>query len=206
MTSIPLPLFPLGTVLFPDGYLPLQIFEVRYLDMIKKAIAEGTNFGVVALLNGGEVRTPDSLESFADTGTLAEIRLSSTPMPGLIQIQCIGTQRFRIDRSDRLKHGLWMAYTTLLEPDQVVAIPAELEDTAQALGALIKALQEEAVPEHEMPIQTPFRLDECGWVANRWAEMLPLPVAQKQRLLALDNSLLRLELIQDLLNERGVLG
>jgi Lon protease-like protein len=176
MNASPIPLFPLSTVLFPDGYLPLQIFEVRYLDMVKRAIAAGTGFGIVTLTDGAEVRTPDATEAVAPIGTLVQIRAHAAPMPGLMQIQCIGTSRFRIDSSERLKHGLWMGQVTLLSPDQSVAIPDELEDTADAL-----------------------------WVANRWAELLPFPAEQKLRLLELDNPLVRLELIQDLLHAHGVL-
>ena len=205
MTSTSIALFPLGTVFFPDGYLPLQIFEVRYLDMIKKALASGSSFGVVTLIEGSEVRKPDGAETLAGMGTLAEIRAAVTPMPGLMQIRCVGTTRFRIESSERLKNGLWMAQVTSVEADQVVRIPHELDDTAQALGNLVHTLEDEQVAEDEMPLQPPFRLDECGWVANRWAELLPLPVEQKLRLLALNNPLLRLELIQDVLHERGLL-
>lgn len=200
-----IPLFPLGTVLFPDGYLPLQIFEVRYLDMIKKAMAAGSTFGVVHLTEGAEVRAPDVMEEMAGIGTLAMIRASAAPMPGLMQIQCIGSTRFRIIESERLKHGLWMAQVEPIALDQQVAIPDELEDTTDTLGNLIRTLQEQQVPADEMPLQAPFRLDDCGWVANRWAELLPLPPAQKLRLLELDNPLLRLELIQDLLQDHGVI-
>ncbi|MBC7575035.1 MAG: LON peptidase substrate-binding domain-containing protein [Herminiimonas sp.] len=205
MTTSPIPLFPLSTVLFPDGYLPLQIFEVRYLDMIKRAIAAGTGFGIVTLTDGAEVRTPDAIETVAPVGTMVQIRSHAAPMPGLMQIQCIGTSRFRIDASERLKHGLWMGQVTPLPPDQVVSIPNELEDTADALGRLIRTLQDEQVVTEEMPLQAPFRLDECGWVANRWAELLPFEAEQKLRLLELDNPLVRLELIQDLLQVHGVL-
>jgi Lon protease-like protein len=51
-----LPLFPLGTVLFPGGWLPLQIFEVRYLDLMKRCERSGEPFGVVSLQSGQEVR------------------------------------------------------------------------------------------------------------------------------------------------------
>ena len=206
MTPIPIPLFPLGTVLFPDGYLPLQIFEVRYLDMIKKALAAGTGFGVVTLTEGGEVRTPNGAQELAGVGTMVMIRASAAPMPGLMQIQCIGTNRFCIESAEQLKHGLWMGQVQMVEGDQAVSIPTELDDTANALGNLIKTLQDEKTPIDEMPVQSPFRLDECGWVANRWSELLPLSTAEKLRLLALDNPLVRLELIQDLLQERGLLG
>ena len=98
-----------------------------------------------------------------------------------------------------------MGEVTPLEPDQVVPVPDELDDTAAALGRLIRTLQEEQVATAEMPLQAPFRLDEAGWVANRWAELLPLDAASKLRLLALDNPLLRLELVQDALHAHGVL-
>ena len=205
MPSQTIPLFPLGTVLFPDGYLPLQIFEVRYLDMVRKALATDTGFGVVTLIEGREVRTPESTETLAATGTLARIRWSATPVPALMQIQCIGASRFKILSSEKQRNGLWMGEVTMLEPDQVVPIPDELEDTASALGRLVRTLQEEQVAAAEMPLQAPFRLDESGWVANRWAELLPLDPASKLRLLELDNPLLRLELVQDALHEHGVL-
>jgi uncharacterized protein len=54
-----LPLFPLQTVLFPGGWLPLRIFEVRYLDMIGRCHKAGAPFGVVSLSEGSEVRRLD---------------------------------------------------------------------------------------------------------------------------------------------------
>src|SRR5690554_3440979 len=89
-----IPLFPLSTILFPAGVLTLRVFEVRYLDMIKKCIGDGTQFGVVGLLSGGEVRTPESNEVFASVGTMAQIVEWTAPMPALLHIRCTGTQRF----------------------------------------------------------------------------------------------------------------
>ena len=67
-----LPLFPLGTVLFPGGLLPLRIFEVRYLDMIGRCHKAGLPFGVVGLTQGSEVRVPSAqAEQFASIGTTA---------------------------------------------------------------------------------------------------------------------------------------
>jgi Lon protease-like protein len=206
MASPSIPLFPLNTVLFPDGVLPLQIFEVRYLDMIGKCIAEGTEFGVVALTHGSEVRKPGETETIAPVGTTAKVIASESPMPGLLQIVCTGTKRFRIVSSEQLKNGLWTAEVSGLAPDHVVAIPAELQNTADTLGRLIASLQNDRLPVGQMPVTPPYRLDECGWVANRWCELLPISPAQKQRLLELDNPMLRLELVQDLLSEQGLLG
>ncbi len=203
MASIPL--FPLNTVLFPDGHLPLQVFEVRYLDMVSKCIAADQPFGVVALLGGSEVRKPDQLETLSEVGTLARVLDWDTPLAGLLQVRCVGAGRFRLLSSERLKNGLWMAEVQMLAPDKVVAIPPELQNVANALGALIRSLQERQIPAAKMPLAPPFKLDECGWVANRWCDLLSLDVGQKQRLLVQENPVLRLELVQDLLSENGLL-
>ena len=200
-----IPLFPLGSALFPDGRLPLQIFEVRYLDMINKCIANGSSFGVVALTSGNEVRKPGLSETFVPVGTLARINEWSAPVQGLLRVSCSGTTRFRITSKEQLKHGLWMAQVEPLESDQRVAVPEELQNTVTALMNLLASLKNHSIPEGDVPVAAPYRLDDCGWVANRWSEMLPMSVEQKQNLLALDNPVLRLELVQDLLGERGLL-
>ena len=208
-----LPLFPLGTVLYPGGLLPLQIFEVRYLDMIGKCHKAGAPFGIISLTEGSEVRRPKDLgpsgdgfasEVFGSVGTLASITEFSVPQPGLMMIRCVGTQRFEISTREKLKHGLWIANVTRLDDDQTVLIPDDLQRTANALGKLIKSLQERRVPEDQMPLQPPYQLDDCGWVANRWCELLPMPVDLKQRLMELDNPLLRLELVSDILDRTGI--
>lgn len=200
-----IPLFPLGTVLFPDGSLPLQIFEVRYLDMIQRCIDNGSMFGVVALISGTEVRKPGHTETFASVGTLARINEWSAPVNGLLRVSCSGATRFRIVSSEQMKHGLWVASITPLPGDLPVAVPEELQNTANALANLLATLKNQNIPESEIPIAAPYHLNDCGWVANRWSEILPMGMQQKQDLLALDNPVLRLELIQDLLDERNLL-
>lgn len=207
-----LPLFPLGTVLFPGGHLPLQIFEVRYLDMVQRCHREGTPFGVVCLTEGGEVQRPDAeggyaREGFHDTGTLARLVSVEQPQPGLLLIACEGTQRFRVARSEKLPHGLWTADVKLLAADAPMPVPPELRGIAQALHRLQVRLQAEQ-PEAFASYPT-YQLDEgpwqdAGWVANRWAELLPLPVQAKQRLLTVDSPLLRLELVGDALEQWGI--
>ena len=183
LTLTSLPLFPLGTVLFPGGLLPLQIFEVRYLDMIGKCHKAGAPFGIISLTEGSEVRRPknagpsgDSFaqEAFGNVGTLASITEFSVPQPGLIMIRCVGTQRFEISAREKLKHGLWIANVTRLDDDQAVPVPEDLQRTANALGKLIKTLQERRVPDDQMPLLAPYQLEDCGWVANRWCELLPI--------------------------------
>ena len=205
LTLQSLPLFPLGTVLFPGGMLPLRIFEVRYLDMIGRCHRAGAPFGVVSLTQGREVRQPGSgPESFAAVGTLATIQALEQPRPGLMIIRALGGQRFRIRSSDQLRHGLWIADVQQLEPDLAVPVPEDLQATSAALGRLIQSLQDKAGGAEPIPIAQPWRLDDCGWVANRWCELLPLPVELKQRLMELDNPLLRLELVGDVLAKTGI--
>lgn len=199
-------LFPLNTILFPDGHLPLQVFEVRYLDLIKRCIARGEEFGIVPLLEGSEVQLPEGHQTLATAGTMARILEWTAPMPGLLRIGCVGTTRFHVRSSEQLKHGLWVADVEPMEQDRVVPIPEEQQDVANALGALIRSLQKKQISTTNMPLSAPYRLDEAGWVANRWCELLRLELFEKQRLLLQENPVLRLELIQDVLSENGLLS
>ncbi len=207
LTLSSLPLFPLGTVLFPGGVLPLRIFEVRYLDMIGKCHKAGAPFGVVSLTEGSEVRVPGGKEAFAKVGTIATITDLETPQPGLMVIRARGEQRFRITASDQLRHGLWVADVERVDADLRVPVPDDLKGTADALGRLIQSLRQRSSEDgSQMPVDGPYRLDDCGWVANRWCELLPLPVQLKQRLMELDNPLVRLELVSDVLARTGIAG
>ncbi|WEF35012.1 LON peptidase substrate-binding domain-containing protein [Pseudoduganella chitinolytica] len=201
-----IPLFPLNTILFPDGRLALQVFEVRYLDMIRKCIANGGEFGIVPLAHGDEVRKPGQHEALCSVGTLARVLEWTAPLPGLMQITCLGTQRFRIEAATQLPHGLWMAEVTRLPDDLAIPIPNDQQDVANALGSLIRTLQQRGVTGAQMPMHPPYRLDDSGWVANRWCELLQLDMVQKELLLAQENPVLRLELVQDALTENGLLN
>ena len=200
-----LPLFPLGTVLFPGGHLSLRVFEVRYLDMVRKCQSTGAPFGVVALQSGHEVRKagaqPEQL--FAE-GVLARIESLEPLQTGLLHLQCQGLQRFQIQNSWQLPHGLWVADVNMLPADPKVAVPPHLRSTAYALAQALLNLHGHDPDHAQLP--TPEQMHDCAWVANRWAEMLPLPVRIKQQLMTLDAPLLRLELIADMLEQSGIAG
>ena len=205
LTLSSLPLFPLGAVLFPGGLLPLRIFEVRYLDMVSKCHKAGAPFGVVSLTEGSEVRQAGATaEAFNAVGTLATIVELEVPQPGLMVIRCEAAQRFRIGRSEQLRHGLWIADVTRLDDDMAVTIPEDLQETSRALARLIESLKQRQGGDEALPIPTPYRLEDCGWVANRWCELLPLPLKLKQQLMELDNPLVRLELVSDVLTRTGI--
>ncbi|WP_353194276.1 LON peptidase substrate-binding domain-containing protein [Pusillimonas noertemannii] len=201
-----IPLFPLGRALFPDGVLHLRIFEIRYLDMIRRCIAEGSEFGVVGLLEGREVRSPQGVETLATAGTMARIDAWHAPMPTLLHVRCVGTAPFELLSSRQEKYGLWVGRTAPLAADAPATLPAALRPSADALGRLIANMQKEEIPAAAMPLAPPFRLDECGWVADRWAELLPLTALQRQNLLKMRDPAQRLERVQDYIRLHGLLG
>lgn len=195
-----IPLFPLSNALFPAGVLRLRIFEVRYLDMVRRCIADGTEFGVVVLLAGSEVRTPQGGEALAQAGAMARIVQWHATTPTLLELTCEGATRFRLASAQQGRYGLWTGEAEPLPDDPVLPIPAELQSSADALGRLIAQMQRDGVPGHAMPLAPPFRLDEAAWVADRWCELLPLAPAEKARLLVLPDPVERLRYVQDALS------
>ncbi len=206
LTLSSLPLFPLQTVLFPEGVLALRVFEVRYLDMVRRCHEADAPFGVVALKHGSEVRQAGATpEAFHTIGTLARIRALDTPQPGLLMIQCHGEQRFQVGRTERLKHGLWVADILQLDNDLTVPVPSDLAYVAQALIRVFESLRMRPGTDGRiLPVSGPVRWNDCGWLANRWCELLPIPRELKQRLMQLDNPLVRLELVSDILQRMGI--
>ena len=205
LTLSSLPLFPLGSVLFPGGVLALRVFEVRYLDMVRKCHQAGAPFGVVALTQGREVRQAGAREEqFNDVGTLAVIEQLVTPQPGLITLLCRGSQRFRVTERKLLPHGLWTANVNHLDQDLAVPVPEDLHKAAAALAQVLHTLQQRDPKASTAVMPTAAQLNDCGWVANRWCELLPVPLELKQRLMELDNPLVRLELVGDVLERTGI--
>jgi Lon protease-like protein len=165
---------------------------------------------VVTLVKGKEVRTLDSSkptgdafaqEQFADVGTLARIVEFSAPQAGLMVVRCVGGERFHIQNRSQLKHGLWVADANHVAADAAMPIPQDLQPIAHALSRLIENQRSGEAMFEPLPIEQPYRFDDCAWVANRWCDLLALPSHVKQNLLQLDNPLLRLELVGDILGK-----
>ncbi len=200
-----IPLFPLGTTLFPQGKLPLKIFEVRYLEMISEAFKQKAPFGVVTLKEGSEVRVAGQEDiSFSSIGTLAHIKDFDALQASLLMIMCEGGQRFRVINSERLKNGLWMAEINLIEDDVPFDVPIELMPAADMFDKLASSFNQQGIDIDRLPFNYPLRLNECGWLANRWAELLPIKPEQKVHLLSQENPRLRLDLVNEILQEMGV--
>ncbi|MEO8297693.1 MAG: LON peptidase substrate-binding domain-containing protein [Burkholderiales bacterium] len=196
-----LPLFPLRSVLFPGGLLQLKIFEARYLDLMAQCLRTREPFGVVALTHGGEVRNATEAVHFEPVGVLAELIDCDSPGAGLMQVRCRGLQRFHCT-ADAVTHadGLWVAPAQQLPGDPPM-VPAQ--DHASTVAALQRAIDTlDAQGNH--PFLPPWQLDDAGWVANRWCELLPISVTARQKLMELDDPLMRLTLVHEFLQQHEV--
>jgi Lon protease-like protein len=199
-----LPLFPLQTVLFPGGLLPLKVFEARYLDLISHCLRTRSPFGVVCIGQGSEVRgevgadEPVRLEPIA---VLAHLQDVDAEQPGILKVRCIGGRRVQLGLPWQRPDGLWLAAAQVLDDDLAATVPPELDASARALGQAIGSL----TAQDQYPFDRPYRLDEAGWVANRWCEILPISVAAKYRLMVLDEPVLRLKLVDEYLRGKGVI-
>ena len=200
MDPAELPLFPLRTVLFPDGVLPLKVFEARYLDLMASCLREGRRFGVVSLLRGGEVHRADQAVDFAPIGVEAELIDVDSAQAGILLVRCRGARRFEVGATRQQADGLWLATTAPLPSDAAIAPGPESEATVRTLERAIGSIEAQDVA----AFVPPYRYDDAGWVANRWCEILPLPVAVKHRLMALDDPLQRLHLVDEIV--RGQAG
>lgn len=192
-----LPLFPLGTVVFPGALLPLQIFELRYLRMIGECERQRTAFGIVTLTRGGEVHRPGlPAESFEPIGTLVQLEKVLRPRPGLLQVWCRATSCFEVLDSEQGGDGLWHARVRSLAPEPSVDVPEHLRYLSDQMVDALQKLQ--SAPLDPLPWPEPWLPQDCAWLSHRWGELLPLPTAMKYRLLALREPLLRLELVGDM--------
>jgi Lon protease-like protein len=178
-----IPLFPLHTVLFPGGPLPLRIFEARYTDMVSRCMRDQRPFGVVLIQEGDEAGEVASTASIGCTARIADF--NALP-DGLLGISCVGERKFRVQRVWRAADGLNLGEVAWLpgEPSQV--IPAEY---ARLADVVRRALTE--LDEHYEFVERKF--DDASWVGSRLAELLPVDPSEKQVLLEIEDPIRRLE-------------
>lgn len=182
-----LALFPLNTVLFPGGALPLRIFETRYLDMISRCLKEGRGFGVCLIREGGETGPA----KFHMTGTVAEIGDWSRGEDGLLHIFARGTQRFRLSELRQQGDGLNLGEAELLAEPPPVA-PTESQ---RSLAELLRQIAEQLGM--ELP-GSGAGYDDAAWIAYRLAELMPISLPQRQYLLEVSDPGKRLDILTTL--------
>jgi Lon protease-like protein len=185
-------LFPLQVVLFPGGSLPLRIFETRYVDMVRDCMRTSSSFGVVLIRAGSEVGPAQTFE----VGTAASIVDFNQLSDGFLGISCTGTQRFRIKTSGVQADGLNVASVEWLNVEPALSVPPRHAPLAELLESVLPRLGE-GYTNMEM------KLDDAAWVGHRLAEILPIPLAQKQFCLELDDPIARLEFLAPLVSAQS---
>jgi Lon protease-like protein len=199
----PLPLFPLQTVLFPGGLLPLKVFEARYLDLVGHCMRSGEPFGVVCMSRGAEAGDNPEGVRIERVGVLARIEDVDAEQAGILKVRCIGGSRFRLlEAPVQRPNGLWVGTAELIE-DDVHRLPERtLQPAVDALQQALEALLAQDIK----PFAEPLQWRDAGWVANRWCELLPITLAAKQRLMELEEPSMRLQLVDEFLRSRQVLN
>lgn len=201
-----LPLFPLKTVLFPGGILPLKVFETRYIDMVRECMKNNMPFGVVLIKSGPEVGVAAEPE---EVGCLSHIIDWDVPTLGVMMLRATGGERFRILETRVLPDQRLEANIEMLRPDIPVPVSDIHVSCAQALKIVIDDIEAKGRLEHGPSFVSPFfppiRLDSAGWVANRWCEILPIPLKARQKLLELDHAQSRLSIVFQYLQQHKIL-
>jgi len=188
-----IPLFPLSSIVMPDGLLPLRLFERRYLDMVSACFREGTGFGVCLLKSGTEAGGHS--EPYP-RGTLVNIIDFDQGADGLLHITALGQQEFTVLEHWQLENGLFMGDVNFLDAALPTAMAAEFEPLANKLGLILSYV--------EPGIHYPEKLlDNADWVCHRLLELLPLAPPSKMELLELPSNADRLQALAAMRIEIG---
>lgn len=187
-----LPLFPLNAVVFPGGRLPLRIFEQRYLDMVKQAIADDTPFGICAIREGTETGAPAVPYT---VGTRVHVTDWDMPQAGILHIDTQAEERFVVRSTRAEPGGLLTGSVEAVSAEPASAIPAELELAVEILRHIIGEYGTAHFP-------APHEFDNAVWVGFRLSEVLPLKLSVKQNLLEMNDSAMRLRILTEFLKKQ----
>jgi Lon protease-like protein len=196
-----LPLFPLKTVLFPGGLLPLKVFEQRYVAMTKNCLKEDAPFGVCLLTRGDEVPHTTAARgevSFALVGTKARIVSWDMPQLGIFHIRAEGLGRFQVRSHTVASDGLILG-----EVANIPFEPArELSEGFKPVAKLLEILIERVGREN---FAADPALTDASWVGYRLAEILPLPLTIKQSMLEINDAEVRLAALAQFLKKKDLI-
>jgi len=187
-----LPLFPLNTVVFPGGRLPLRIFEQRYLDMVKQAIADNAPFGICAIREGSETGTPAVPHA---VGTRVHVTDWDMPQTGILHIDTQAEERFVIRSTRAEPGGLLIGSVEAVSSEAAAAVPGDLELAVEILRHIVDEYGDAHFP-------APHAFDNAVWVGYRLSEVLPLKLGIKQSLLEMNDSVMRLRILTEFLKKQ----
>ncbi len=204
---ITLPIFPLNTVLFPGGLLPLRIFEARYMDMIRRAMRDTSEFGVCLIRKGHEVGERGvETESI---GCRARIDDWNMEQLGVLQIATTGTERFIIVSHAVQADGLMIADVEPIEHEAYAPLPEEAAPCVSLLERIVSQWEASGQASDAGTVQAPaiakpYRFDDSTWVGNRLSEVLPVSLSAKQKLMALTDGPTRIAIVLGYLKQHGI--
>ena len=185
MSTPDFPLFPLNTVLFPGGTLPLRVFEARYMDMARQCLREKSMFGVCLIREGREVGKPAVPER---VGCQARIIECDMQQMGVLQLLTQGVERFKVLATSTNPQGLILAEVESIPAESPTPIPEQFKACSKLLARILE--------EHGSGIfAEPHRGDDAAWVGYRLSEVLPFPPEDRQKLLCMEDSLARLSIL-----------
>ncbi|EEW05312.1 conserved hypothetical protein [Vibrio mimicus VM603] len=161
-------LFPLSSVVLPEGKMKLRIFEPRYQRMVAQCSKTGRGFGLCLF----ESKSNKNASELSEFGTLVKIVDFETLSDGLLGITVVGMRRFEILKVRVEYDGLRIATVQWL-PDW----PShELLDRERFLGEQLQEVYRQFPQIGELHSLCFF--DDASWVCQRWLELLPLTNAQ----------------------------
>ncbi len=182
-----LPLFPLSSIVFPGGHMPVKVFEQRYLDLIKNCLLQDTTFGVCGIREGSEVGAPAVPY---EVGTEVRIVEWDMPQTGIFHIVVAGVGRYVARSWQADNQGLLVAQVETVSSEADCAVPDELRLCVQVLK---HALGDTGLSENHF--------ENAVWVGYRLSEILPFRLKVKQDLLEMNDSLMRLRIIDQFLRK-----
>jgi Lon protease-like protein len=192
-----IPLFPLNTVLFPRGVLPLRVFEQRYMDMAKACLRDESMFGVCLIREGqevgGKVAVPETV------GCTARIVDWNMEQLGVLQIRAEGQYRFRIRSTRDNGHGLLIGEVEAIDAEPATPVSEDLAACGDVLRAVIGNAGDAAFSQ-------PLQFDDAVWLGYRLSELLPIKLAVKQKLLELTDPTARLQVLRDFMRNQGLIA
>jgi Lon protease-like protein len=186
------PVFPLQTVLFPGSLLPLRIFEVRYMDMAKACLKQGSPFAVCLIKEGSEVGVPAVPEAI---GCLARIADCDMEELGILKVTAEGLERIRIVSSEVSRANLIVAEVEEHGAEAVAEGAQGVEESTEFLRKVIPGIGEKR-------FAAPLRFDDPTWVSFRLAEILPLRNDVKQKLLEVTDTTMRIAILHRFLKQQ----
>lgn len=187
-----LPLFPLNTVVFPGGRLSLRVFEQRYLDMVKQAIADDAPFGICAIREGSETGTPAVPHT---VGTQVRVTDWDMPETGILHVDTCAAERFVIRDIRTEPSGLLVGTVDAISSEAPAAIPDELGLAVEILRHIVGEYGDAHFP-------PPHAFDDAVWVGYRLSEVLPLKLSTRQNLLEMNDSVTRLRIVTEFLKKQ----